>query len=471
MSATPLPLNQIAFAVLDLRRTEAWWRDGLGFIPAGGTRLLFRRPWSDGRVQKLPGSAMTCWCLLGRNDWAQLEMFQYESPVSKLMPEDYRPCDHGFSRCGVWVADFDAALARLAALGTLPLSPPQGAPGMRRACVRNPDGVYVELMEDDPLPQQGGRGRIDCPVAIRSVTLSTPDFERSAQFLRDGLGMQASALCLHEDAHEALWDLGGARSRRQVFVDGSGTASMLLELVEYMDPPGQPLPADYRLCDQRILNACFGDPVGATAVMAMLARAEAAGARRTCAPLNLGPVGCVYVDDPLGFSWEFMWAKPGLAQRAFGWVPLPIAKRPVLDHRVCEGSIDLPASPKEVFAVVGKHDALGEWSGLGISRLTRTGAREPGGRGAERTLASPLGEIVEQIIDWWPGRGYRYRIIAGGPFVGHVGEVALAAHGNGTRLTWRIRFRSRVPALGWLLQTVLQHKLNRALLGLRRLWA
>ena len=215
-----LPLNQIAFAVLDLRRTEAWWREGLGFLPAGGTRALFRGPLS-GRIQKLPGSACTCWCLLGRNDWCQLELFQYEKPVSQLMPADYRPSDLGYSRCGVWVADFDATLARLARLGSEPLAAPVGVPGQRRACVRNPDGVYVELMEDDPLPAQNARGRQDCPVAIRSATLSTPDMDASVDFLTRGLGMREVPRQLHEDAHEALWGLAGARCERRVFSDGS----------------------------------------------------------------------------------------------------------------------------------------------------------------------------------------------------------------------------------------------------------
>ena len=51
MPNASLPLNQIAFAVIDLRRTEAWWREGLGFLPAGGNRLLFRPPLWDGQVQ------------------------------------------------------------------------------------------------------------------------------------------------------------------------------------------------------------------------------------------------------------------------------------------------------------------------------------------------------------------------------------------------------------------------------------
>ena len=461
-----LPLNQIAFAVLDLRRTEAWWREGLGFLPAGGTRALFRGPVS-GRIQKLPGSACTCWCLLGRNDWCQLELFQYEKPVSQLMPADYRPSDLGYSRCGVWVADFDATLARLARLGSEPLAAPLGVPGQRRACVRNPDGVYVELMEQDPLPAQSARGRQDCPVAIRSATLSTPDMDASVDFLTRGLGMREVPRQLHEDVHEALWGLAGARCERRVFTDGSGDPTMLLELVQYRDPPGRPFPPGYRLCDQRILNVCFGDRQGSAGVMALYRRALAAGAEHNCAPLNLGITGCVYVSDPLGFSWEFMWARPGLAQRAFGFVPLPDAQRPQLDNQRVEASLHIEAAVAEVFAVLGDHRGMSDWAGFGEYRLVRRGDGEPGARAAERLLESPLGTIREQITDWWPGRGYRYRIIAGSPFIGYWGEVRLVPEGDGTRVEWVLRFRSRIPGMGALFRVLLRRKLRAALQGLR----
>lgn len=468
MSQAVLPLNQVAFAVLDLRRTEAWWRDGLGFLPAGGSRLMFRPPVSDGKVQKLPGSAMTCWCMVGRNDWAQLEFFQYETPVSQLLPADYRPCDLGYSRCGVWVADFDLALARLAALGSLPLAPPLGEPGARRACVRNPDGVYVELMEDDPLPEQNRKGRLDCPVALRTATLSTPDLAKSLEFLRRGLGMGELPTPLHGAEHEALWGLAGAQCERRVLSDGSANPTLLLEVVQYQSPLGKPLPADYRLCDQRILNICFGDPQGSAGVLALHKRALAAGASENSPVLNVGLVGCVYVEDPLGFSYEFMWAKPGWAQRAFGFVPLPKEQRPQLDNQRVEAARRIAAAPEQVFAVLADHRGYSDWAGLGQFKLLRRGDSEPAGRGAVRVVSSPLGEVHEQITDWQPGRGYRYRIIQGSPFVGYWGEVSLTPATGGTRVDWSMRFRSRIPGLGWLLRHVLRGKLEQALAQLQR---
>lgn len=149
MSYVP-PLNQIASSVSDLRLTECWFREGCGLLPAGGSRLMMRGPLAAA-VQGLPGAASTCWWLVGRNPWFQIELFQFERPLARSMPADFRPCDIGYTRIGLWVADFDATLERLARRGSAPLAPPLGAQGDRRACVRNPDGVFVELMERDPV--------------------------------------------------------------------------------------------------------------------------------------------------------------------------------------------------------------------------------------------------------------------------------------------------------------------------------
>ena len=85
-------LNQIALSVADLRLTERWFREGLGFVPAGGSRLAMRSPLAS-RIQGLPRAASTCWWLVARNEVFQLELFQFEKPLAKLMPADFRPCD------------------------------------------------------------------------------------------------------------------------------------------------------------------------------------------------------------------------------------------------------------------------------------------------------------------------------------------------------------------------------------------
>ncbi len=187
-------LDQIAFSVVDVQRTERWFRDAFGFVPAGGTRSF--RGWGARHVQGLPGAASTCWWLVDRSEHFQIELFQFEAPLAKLMPADHRPCDVGYSRVGFWVQDFDQTLERLAALGTPPLTAPIGTAGERRVCVRNPEGVFIEVMEDDPLRGRTRDVRPDCRVAARSVTLSVPDLEKSKRFFMGALGMPESAAAL-----------------------------------------------------------------------------------------------------------------------------------------------------------------------------------------------------------------------------------------------------------------------------------
>jgi catechol 2,3-dioxygenase-like lactoylglutathione lyase family enzyme len=228
------PLNQIAFSVADLRLTERWFREGFGLVPAGGSCALMRGPVAA-NVQGLPRAASTCWWLLGRNSWFQLELFQFERPIAKLMPADFRPCDIGYTRIGIWVEDFDATLKRLAQLGSLPLTAPLGEQGRRRACFRNPDGVYVEIMEDDPLPEFNRRGRVDCPSAIRSVTVSVPHLLDATAFFERGIGLEARTGVLHTPEHEAPWGLAGATTESRLFDGGE----VLVEVVQYLDPVGK----------------------------------------------------------------------------------------------------------------------------------------------------------------------------------------------------------------------------------------
>lgn len=302
--STPARLNQIAFSVVDLKRTDAWFRTAFGLLPAGGTRS-FRGPLAS-HVQGLPRAASTCWWLVGRDDYLQLELFQFESPLAKPLPADYRPCDIGYVRIGLWVLDFDATLARLTALHSPPLTAPIGARGCRRACVRSPDGVFVEVMEDDPLAGRADRGRPvrpECSAAPRYVTLSVPDLGQSRRFFAGALQLP-EGVALHGPEHEALWGLAGAD--REVAVLDAG--DVLLELVQYIDPPGRPWPPDYRISDQGLLNIAFGYR-GMRRMMADYRRCREAGARPNGFPLHSPAWGVVYVNDVQRFSVELLWVR------------------------------------------------------------------------------------------------------------------------------------------------------------------
>ena len=449
MSYAP-PLCQIAFSVIDLRRSERWFREGFGLLGAGGSsRWMMRGPIAS-RVQGLPRAASTCWWLVARNDWFQLELFQFERPMARLMPPDFRPCDIGYTRIGLWVRDFDATLARMIELGTPPMTAPVGTAGRRRVCVRNPDGVYVEIMEDDPLSAVASAGRAECPAAIRSVTMSTPDFEDSVAYMTDGIGLAQCDVALHGPEHEALWGLAGARCKSAVFSAGS----VLVEVAQYLDPAGKPWPDGYRISDQGILNIAFGARCKRDH-MTVVRRATAFGATPNWRPFHLPGAGVVYVNDKHGFSVEVLWMKPGRSDRDWGFEPLPIAQRPEPDTFRVEQRVRVDAPIDRVWSVLGDHEGMIRWSAFKTVTRIVDGAPDPDGLGAQRLLKGPAGTLVEQILEWSPPSHMRYRVIQGSPLVCHQGEIALVAAGKATDVTWSIRFRPRIPGTGRLWRTML----------------
>ena len=451
------PLNQIALSVVDLRITERWFREGFGLLPAGGSRALMRGRLAA-NVQGLPRAASTCWWLLGRNSWFQLELFQFDRPMAKLMPADFRPCDIGYARIGIWVEDFDATLKRLAGVGSQSLTEPLGKRGGRRACVRNPDGVYVEVMEDDPLPQFNGRGHVNCPSAIRSVTVSVPQITDAAAFFETGIGLNASTVALHTPEHEALWGLAGATTESRLFDGGE----VLIEAVQYLDPAGKPRPRDYRISDQGILNIAFGARRKSD-FNTVYRRAEAFGAKSNCRPVHLPGAGSVvYVNDPHGFSVEILRTKPGLSDRIFGFEPRPLHKRPDPDTRWIEHRIKINAPADKVWGTITDQGNMAQWIGFDPVTVRKEGWTQRHGAGSERVMQGPrgVGQVVEQVIATRPLQRLRYRVIEGSPLSCHQGEITLTQSGDNTELHWSIRFRPKVTGTGALLQIVLQARLR-----------
>jgi hypothetical protein len=79
----------------------------------------------------------------------QFEMFEFQKPRMRPIPHDWQPCDLGYSTIGLVVNDFDEALRRLRRTSGRLQSPPIGAAGDRRVCLRDPDGILLEIRERD----------------------------------------------------------------------------------------------------------------------------------------------------------------------------------------------------------------------------------------------------------------------------------------------------------------------------------
>jgi catechol 2,3-dioxygenase-like lactoylglutathione lyase family enzyme len=307
---TGLPLSQIAMSVMDLKNTYAWYQQVFGFVPAGGTHL-FRGPIAS-RIQGLQRAASTCWWLVDQQSQFQLEMFQFKSPQVRPLPKNWRPCDIGYSMISLWVADFDECLVRLELVGSSIEAEPMGKVGARRVCVKDPEGVLLELMEHDP--RAGvlrGRPSSDVPVAVRSVTLSVENLEQSKRFFNGVLGLKEvgtkveETFSLHGPEHEALWGLEGA-TRKQVLLWAD---DILIELVEYVDPVGEVRAEGYRISDQGLLNIAFGFR-SRREFSRVYRRCIESGVLGNCRPLHLGAWSVVYVNDQQGFSVELLMVKP-----------------------------------------------------------------------------------------------------------------------------------------------------------------
>jgi catechol 2,3-dioxygenase-like lactoylglutathione lyase family enzyme len=240
---------QVALSTMDGERSRDWYQQGLGFLPAGSLAPTADMSATQGvagaRVRKL------LW-LVDSQDFVQLEIFEYSSPPVRPLRADRQPSDIGYARVGVWVADFDSALARLARLGARPVRPLAGPSGARRACVFDPDGIMVELMEDFvPAPRSRPLVRPGAGVALRAVTASVPDLDVSLRFFRDAIGMtEIPEVVLHTGAQESAAGRRRIPRRRALLAAGQ----LWLELAQYDAAGGRPRPADYRITDQGILN-------------------------------------------------------------------------------------------------------------------------------------------------------------------------------------------------------------------------
>ena len=310
-------IAQVAFSVMDLDKTHAFYRL-LGFEPAGGT-AGFRGP-VTAKVQGLPESASICWWMVDQRGFMQLELFAFERPPMRGLPTDWRACDIGYTTLGVHVGDFDGVIGALAAAGFTTLTPALGLDGARRVCVRDPDGVLVEVMEDDPRPVGASpRVRPEIGAVARYVTLSVPDLARARRFWVDTVGLEeAHDVRLHDSEHEALWGLAGADCERLLL----WANDFLVELVCYAEPLGRPWPQDYRISDQGILNVALGTRDMAE-MRALYDALMKAGYSSESDIFPIGDGGCVYCRDDQGFSLELLCsADPDMDERV-GFKPRP----------------------------------------------------------------------------------------------------------------------------------------------------
>src|SRR3569832_1687555 len=104
----------------------------------------------------------------------------------------------------------------------------------------------------------------------------------------------------------------------------------------------------------------------------------------------------------------------------------------------------IPQPIEAVFDRFTDNEGWGDWAGLGPVRLLQTGEGQRNGKGAVRACTESPG-LREEITVFERPRRQEYRVTQGVPIADHHGQVDFVEVPGGTRVTWRVTFRSRIP--------------------------
>jgi catechol 2,3-dioxygenase-like lactoylglutathione lyase family enzyme len=298
-----LDFFQIALVSTDLPATLRFYADVFGYSNAGA-----QGSWGS-RIQGMGREARhIMWWLVGDQPFFQLELFGYTHPVTRPLPEDWRPSDHGWTRFGISVPDFDSSLKALKRNKVELIAPVMVKNGRRHVAVRDPHaGPVVEIIESGLAEQKG-------PV-VSYVTSSVSDIKAARAFYANVLQLKVFPLeRLHTPEDEALWGLPGAQ--REGFV--AEAQGGLIEVVSYSQPQGRPRRPDHRLADQGIQNVSLGSRSRDVAAQ-LIDRVKAAGYTPPFLFENGGNI-CAYINDA---EREFELASiPESFDYVYGFLPL-----------------------------------------------------------------------------------------------------------------------------------------------------
>ncbi|SDP74367.1 SRPBCC family protein [Desulforhopalus singaporensis] len=427
---TPRHICQVAFSALDNFGLRKWYCDAFQLLES--SRILFFPP-STTQVQGIKNALSTCGWLVDSQDYFQLEFFKFINPRSKPRP-DRKPSDIGYNILGIQVADFDKTVKRLNAMGSAPITDPRGDKGNRRVCVADPEGNIVELFESYPVSfPDVVASRPEINSTVRSIVVSVPDLEKSRNYFSEVLGLSVvEDGVLHDESHEEMWGLPGARSKRLLL----RSANFLVELVQYIEPSPRAWPEGYQICDQGIMNIALGYSSTADFDQAFK-KAVDGGSRPNGKPVDIGVFKVMYVNDDDGFSVEMLHARRRLWSVS-GFNP---------SYAYVTNEVMIDASPEEVWSVLTDHDTMGDWC-LFKAKVVRPGDTDPKGLGTQRKVSALGMKILEEIIEWEPHRRFAYTVRSGGGVKDYRGDLLLSPQDDGTHLRWSMRFRPLIPGGG-----------------------
>ncbi len=137
-------IHHTAVSVADMERSLAFYVDVLGLD------LVFDSDISpnaalDAVVGMTDAAGRVCWLMAGDT---MLELWQYDHPQGRPVPEDFRPADRGVTHFALAVDDVEELHRRIIEHGLSANTPPTDLRMHLTTYVRGPDDEIIEILED-----------------------------------------------------------------------------------------------------------------------------------------------------------------------------------------------------------------------------------------------------------------------------------------------------------------------------------
>lgn len=290
-------INQIAMSVQSLEEMYDWYREVFGLLPAGKNLGLEGEFLAE--LQRLPDPKADCWWLVDRQEFFQLELFQYERPLALPTPGDWSLNNIGYNIMHMAVRNFEEVLARA---GSALVGPVSGDGGKRRACLRDPEGNLVEVVERAQDSEDCKVLHENIPAWFCGITITTPNLSASQAYYEKLLNCQGGAGDQDApQAYETSYPTRSAGFKRAVLPAGNF-------IVELLEPPATDFrdwPEGHKLNDQGILNVAVGFSDMPT-FLSIAEGAIASGYQNSTPITEMGGLAVVYMFDELGFCVELL---------------------------------------------------------------------------------------------------------------------------------------------------------------------
>jgi catechol 2,3-dioxygenase-like lactoylglutathione lyase family enzyme len=258
VSGKALRLLRVGLTVADLPRAAAFYRDALGFEPAGEPREAGP---DYTAALGLPDTRATV--LRMRLGTQEIELAAF-TPPGRPYPEGSTSADLWFQHFAIVVGDMAAAHARVLAYGGAagsgataiteggPQRLPASSGGVTAWKFRDPEGHPLELIAFPP----GGGPEIwrEIPrdaltVGIDHSAISVADAGRSAAFYEGVLGLDLASKGVNRGAEQERLDAVRGAVVDVVALAPPDAATPHIELLGYREPRGRPVLPDLRVSD------------------------------------------------------------------------------------------------------------------------------------------------------------------------------------------------------------------------------